>query len=44
MQKLFETKVSLMDPSLLVREKLTSDIIFQFLNAYTKRYVKQIYL
>lgn len=44
MQKAFETRVSLIDPTLLIKEKLTSDTIFQFLNAYTKRYVKQIYL
>ena len=44
MQKAFETKVSLIDPSLKIEEKLTSDTIFQFLNDYTRRYVKQIYL
>lgn len=44
MQKAFETKVTLIDSSLLIDEKLTSDTIFQFLNAYTKRFVKQIYL
>lgn len=44
MQKAFETKVSLIDPTLQIEDKLTSDIIFQFLNAYTRRYVKQSYL
>ena len=44
MQKAFETKVALIDPALKIEEKLTSDTIFQFLNAYTCRYVKQIYL
>lgn len=44
MQKAFETKVSLINSSFLIDEKLTSDTIFQFLNAYTKRFVKQIYL
>ena len=44
MQKAFETKVALIDPTLKIEEKLTSDTIFQFLNAYTRRYVKQIYL
>jgi len=34
----------LMDPNLQLNEKLTSDTIFSFLNAFTKRYVKQIYL
>ena len=33
-----------MNPSLEIKEKVTSDTIFSFLNAYTKRYVKQIYL
>lgn len=44
MQKLFETKVSLIDPTLKIEQKLTSDVIFQFLNAYTQRYVKDVYL
>ena len=44
MQKAFETKVTLIDPSLLIDEKLTSDTIFQFLNNFTKRLVRQIYL
>lgn len=44
MQKAFETKVSLIDPTLRVSEKLTSDVIFQFLNEYTQRYVKESYL
>ena len=44
MQKQFETRVSLIDPTLLIKEKVTSDTIFQFLNEFTKRFVKQIYL
>lgn len=44
MQKAFETKVSLIDPTLQLTNKLTSDVIFQFLNEYTQRYVKQVYL
>lgn len=44
MQKEFERRVTLMNPALIINEKLTSDTIFSFLNAYTKRYVKQIYL
>lgn len=44
MQVEFERRVMLMDPNLQLNEKLTSDTIFSFLNAFTKRYVKQIYL
>lgn len=44
MQIEFERRVQLMDPSLNITDKLTSDTIFSFLNAFTKRYVKQIYL
>lgn len=44
MQKEFERRITLMNPTFEIKEKLTSDTIFSFLNAYTKRYVKQIYL
>lgn len=44
MQTEFERRITLMNPSLEIKEKVTSDTIFSFLNAYTKRYVKQIYL
>ena len=44
MQVEFERRVMLMDPNLKQKKKLTSDTIFSFLNAFTKRYVKQIYL
>lgn len=44
MQKEFERRITLMNPNLEIKEKVTSDTIFSFLNAYTKRYVKQLYL
>lgn len=44
MQTEFERRITLMNPSLEIKEKVTSETIFSFLNAYTKRYVKQIYL
>lgn len=44
MQIEFERRVALMDATLKIEDKLTSDTIFSFLNAYTKRYIKQIYL
>lgn len=44
MQTEFERRVTLMNDALNIEDKLTSDTIFSFLNAYTKRYVKQIYL
>lgn len=44
MQREFERRITLMDPSLKIVDKVTSDTIFSFLNAYVKRYVKQIYL
>ena len=44
MQIEFERRVTLMDNSLKMDDKLTSDTIFSFLNAYTKRYVMQTYL
>lgn len=44
MQKEFERRITLMNPALQIKEKVTSDTIFSFLNAYAKRYVKQLYL
>lgn len=43
MQIEFERRVQLIDPTLIV-DKLTSDVIFSFLNAYTERYVKSCFL
>lgn len=44
MQREVERRISLIDPSFEIAEKLTSDSIFSFLNAYTQRYVKELYL
>lgn len=44
MQIEFERRIALMDATFKIEDKLTSDTIFSFLNAYTKRYIKQIYL
>lgn len=44
MQTYFERKVQLISPDLILKEKLTSDTIFAFLNAYTERYVRLNYL
>jgi hypothetical protein len=33
-----------MNPNFELKEKLTSDTIFSFLNAYTERYVRNNYL
>lgn len=44
MQQEVERRISLIDPTFEVEGKLTSDTIFSFLNAYTQRYVKLIYL
>ena len=44
MQIEFERRITLMNDTLKIEDKVTSDTIFSFLNAYTKRYVKQIYL
>lgn len=44
MQIEMERRIQLIDPTLILDNKVTSDTLFSFLNAYTKRYVKQIYL
>lgn len=44
MQKEFERRIMLMDPTLEDTEKLTSDTIFAFLNAAQNRLVTQMYL
>lgn len=44
MQIEMERRIQLIDPSLIIEGKVTSDTLFSFLNAYTKRYVKQAYL
>lgn len=44
MQIEMERRIQLIDPSLIAEDKVTSDTLFSFLNAYTKRYVKQAYL
>lgn len=44
MQIEFERRVTLINNDLKLNEKLTSDTIFSFLNAYTKRYVREAYL
>ena len=40
MQIEMERRIQLIDPSLITEDKVTSDTLFSFLNAYTKRYVK----
>lgn len=44
MQMEFERRITLMNPAFELKEKLTSDTIFAFLNAYTERYVRNNYL
>lgn len=44
MQIEFERRITLMNPGFELTEKLTSDTIFSFLNAYVERYVRTIYL
>lgn len=44
MQIEFERRITLMNPNFELTEKLTSDTIFSFLNAYTERYVRLNYL
>ena len=44
MQIEFERRITLMNPNFELSEKLTSDTIFSFLNAYTERYVRLNYL
>lgn len=44
MQVEFERRITLMNQDFELKEKLTSDTIFSFLNAYTERYVRINYL
>ena len=44
MQMEFERRITLMNPNFEIKEKLTSDTIFSFLNAYTERFVRINYL
>lgn len=44
MQTEFERRITLMNPDFQIKEKLTSDTIFSFLNAYTERYIRINYL
>lgn len=44
MQMEFERRITLMNPDFEIKEKLTSDTIFSFLNAYCERYVRNNYL
>lgn len=44
MQVETERRLILIDPNFEIKEKLTSDTIFSFLNAYTERYVRLNYL
>lgn len=44
MQVEFERRITLMNPAFELKEKLTSDTIFSFLNAYTERYIRNNYL
>lgn len=44
MQIEFERRITMMNPDFELKEKLTSDDIFSFLNAYTERFVRMSYL
>lgn len=44
MQVSFERRIMLMNPEFELKEKLTSDTIFDFLNSYTERFVRNNYL
>lgn len=44
MQVEFERRITLMNPDFGLKEKVTSDTIFSFLNAFTERFVRLIYL
>lgn len=44
MQMEFERRIQLMNPAFELKEKVTSDTIFSFLNSYTERYVRNNYL
>ena len=44
MQIEFERRITLMNSDFEIKEKLTSDTIFSFLNAYTERFIRTNYL
>lgn len=44
MQMEFERRITLMNPDFEIKEKITSDTIFSFLNAYTERFIRNNYL
>lgn len=44
MQMEFERRITLVNPDFEIKEKITSDTIFSFLNAYTERFVRNNYL
>lgn len=44
MQMEFERRITLMNADFEIKEKITSDTIFSFLNAYTERFVRNNYL
>ena len=44
MQMEFERRLIIMNPDFEIKEKLTSDTIFSFLNAYTERFARNTYL
>ena len=44
MQMEFERRLIIMNPDFELKEKLTSDTIFSFLNAYTERFARNTYL
>lgn len=44
MQREFERRLQLMNPEFKIRDKLPSDTIFSFLNAYTLRFIRNNYL
>ena len=44
MQMEFERRLIIMNPDFELKEKLTSDTIFSFLNAYTERFARNAYL
>lgn len=44
MQVEFERRITLMNPDFEIKEKISSDTIFSFLNAYTQRYIRDNYI
>lgn len=44
MQMEFERRITLINPDFEIKEKITSDTIFSFLNAYTERFIRNNYL